>query len=170
MSISCSGTIFFTHVLKVIFPESTNINPPIYAPNSEKNLLDKPIENLPYFSTSNAYSPKSTIKMDDFQRPSLVSPKKYLEPSLPILDKTSFIFVKVNLLNTGLRRKEKIGRKLAPPLSSGKGIVTAFRAEDQNRFGAFSIHVLSKPIYGFRKVINISFPTWDPKTYNLFIP
>jgi adenylate cyclase len=44
--------------------------------------------------------------VDDFQRPSLVSPKKYLEPSLNILDKPSFISMKKSLLNADVRRKK----------------------------------------------------------------
>jgi hypothetical protein len=70
-----------------------------------KKFLEKSIENLPYILARDENSYKISFKTDDFQRPSIVSPKKYLEPSSNILEIHRFIPVKKILLNAGLRRK-----------------------------------------------------------------
>mgnify|MGYP000712075197 CR=1 FL=1 len=51
----------------------------------------------------------------------------------------------------------------------GKGTVTSTRFGGQNRYDAFSFHVLPQPIYGFRKVIDMVISTLESKTYHLFI-
>jgi hypothetical protein len=64
-----------------------------------------------------------------------------------------------------LARKEN-ERKHDPILLFGKGTVTAFRLGGQNRYDAFSFHVLPQPVHGFRKVIDMVISTLESTTYH----